>query len=248
MEKKDKRFVAVVIAVIAITIIVAGCVVALNLKQPSITPKEDQNTKETTNVVTHSEEEVKNAALEVLSKLANGYDALYGYKGNINSLPDSKKVLLAFWLLKDDNTSKSISDYTKDEILGKMKGLFGNSFTMNFEDFEGYKFNTTTNKYEAVPEQAHGIDVNLGNLAKSTFISYQEENGKYVITYKQAFEKNVDENVIITNIEGKELTSYSINDNRNLLENLDTNNQDFLSVTYTFEYENDVLVLKSLTY
>ena len=212
------------------------------------------------------EEETSNLCLE-----GSIYSLFMGYKGSINDIPNQTKLQMVYWSLAHGLNGKEFEELTSDEILAYFKKLFGSDYNITFEDIKvigednlvAWKYNASTKKYEDA-ETGRGISSWI-RVLKSNLVNYSEpQEGKYVLTFKQLFmyDEETEDGIkyVFTNLENKELFTKggdlfegSKELSKQHLEDVIKNDlpkyeKDLIEVEYTFEVENNELVLKSINY
>jgi len=135
----------------------------------------------------------------------NLYEMLYLNKTNFSKLPNQLKLQLLVNIFEHDcypltETNGAIMKY-------KMNKVFGNNFKITLGNIVDLYFNKTDKNFECKDKKSctylytynSGSDLfnkglsnykmykNVGKAAYSKLVSYKEENGKYIITYKQVF-------------------------------------------------------------
>lgn len=205
-----------------------------------------------------SEEEKVNIINDATSFIDKNISGLYMYFNksykDINDLNNQTKLWISYWLLKDDMNSKTMLDYTSDEILAEMRKIFGSNYNITFEDIKAYddyvmyEYNKTTKYYEYV---GGGSGASALLNVRNDFYKFEVVDDKYYITYKPLFymiSEYLDLGEIdIVDIKYKKISKFNFTDYDMDIIVSDEDYQNYKdsisSITYIFEKENDNLVL-----
>ena len=193
VKGKNTLFIIIIIVLILCAFCLTVCMLLIN-KQPM------DNSKNQNEVTSCVEDECENKHSNLLlidefmntkySESVRNYIEGPGvsYK-SINDLSNWTKLWVTYFLLKDDMNGISITSFTLDEILIKLQSIFGDDFVISFEDITDngsiiYKFNSSTNKYEYV---GGGFGINTAYLYRNNLVSYEEVDGKIIVSYKNIY-------------------------------------------------------------
>ena len=238
MEEKSNTKLYVIIIVLSILVIVLGAYIIHNNVDKNPTP----NSTPTPEVKELTKEEVVEYADEVVAY--SGFAGLYkdGFKGNLTDITKEQKFAFAYTIGDDE----SVKEYKK----------------MFNEEYPGAEIDAFNDK------AAEGEDVSKVKLYPfysnvfTKLVDYKFENNKYVLTYKHLyafinFEEspslyllNIKGDVLYTGKNGDDpvLQKIAYEDNYDPEELLIQYDEKLNNVEFTFEVENEELVLKSINY
>ncbi len=207
--------------------------------------------KETTGVKDEIISKAQEMVDKKLSKNFGVYTFISGdWSGDINNLPNDKKLEMAYWYLKDDQNMKQLDAYTSDEILLEFQKLFGSDYTIEFKDIKNpsnngviYKFDTTTKKYVSTGENGSGAIYPILNVAKSKYINSKEENGMYIVTFRQMLYAPDGGGINYYNFKGKVLFSKDYDEGETVDDEIFAKyEKELVDTDYTFELINSPLI------